>query len=248
MMHRRSRMHRVFLRSFAVQGSWNFETLVGYGFAFALLPALRVVYRGRPDELAAAVGRHARLFNTHPYLAPIALGAVARLEAEDAPPEVIERFKAAVRGALGGLGDRLVWAGWRPVCILGALALFLAGAPWWSGLLAFLVVYNAGHLGLRLWAFQLGWKEGTGIAATLRSSWIWDAERALRAIGPALLGACAVLLAAGHAPVLERLPLDWLTVGAVAVALGLVAGGRVRRPVEAILLALILIGFLWSGR
>lgn len=246
-MHRRSRMHHVFLRSFAVQGSWNFETLVGFGFAFALLPALRVVYRGRPAELAAAVGRHARLFNTHPYLAPIALGAVARLEVEAKPAEVIERFKAAVRGALGGLGDRLVWAGWRPVCILAALGLFLAGAPWWSALAAFLVVYNAGHVGLRLWAFRVGWKESTGIAATLRSSWIWDAERILRALGPALLGACAVLLVSGDSPVLEKLSVEWLGLAAAGAALGLATGGRARRPLEALLLLLVLIGFLWSG-
>lgn len=244
----RSRMRRVFLRSFAVQGSWNFETLVGYGFAFSLLPALRVVYRGRPAELAAAVGRHARLFNTHPYLAPIALGAVARLEAEARPPEVIERFKAAVRGALGGLGDRLVWAGWRPVCILGALGLFLAGAPWWSAVATFLVVYNAGHVGLRLWAFRLGWEESTGIASTLRASWIWDAERVLRAIGPALLGACAVLLLAGQAPLMTRLSLEWRSLAVVGLVIGLATGGRARRPLEAVLLLLVILGFLWSGR
>lgn len=243
----RSRLDRVFLRSFAVQGSWNFETLVGYGFAFALIPALRIVYRGRPDDLAAAVGRHARLFNAHPYLAPIALGAVARLEVEGEEPEVIERFKAAVRGALGGLGDRLVWAGWRPVCILSALWLFLAGAPWWFGVAAFLIVYNIGHVGLRLWAFRLGWKESTHIATTVRSSWIWDAERMLRSIGPALLGGCAALLVAGGEPLLLGFSFEWLAVATVAVIVGLVTGGRARRTLEGVLLALVLIGYFWSG-
>lgn len=243
----RRRLDRVFLRSFAVQGSWNFETLVGYGFAFALLPALRIVYRDRPDELAAAVGRHARLFNTHPYLSPIALGAVARLEVEGESPDVIERFKAAVRGALGGLGDRLVWAGWRPVCILSALWLFFAGAPWWFGVVAFLVVYNLGHVGLRLWAFRLGWKESTHIATTLRSSWIWDAERMLRSIGPALLGGCALLLVAGGEPMLLGFSFEWLAIGGAALVVGLAAGGSARRPLEIGLLVLVVIGYFWSG-
>ncbi len=242
------RLPRVFLRSFAIQGSWNFETLVGHGFAFALLPVLRVVYRGRPADLAAAVGRHARLFNTHPYLSPLALGAVARLEAEGKSADVIERFKAAVRGALGGLGDRLVWAGWRPVCILAALGAFLSGVAWWAVVPGFLVVYNAGHIVLRIWAFRLGWKESTGIAATLRSSWVWDAERLLRALGPALLGACAVLLVTGHAPELGALSSGWLLVAGGALVLGIALGGRARLPAESALLVFLILGFLWSGR
>jgi hypothetical protein len=34
----------VFLRSFAIQGSWNYRTLQGSGFAFALMPVLRYVH------------------------------------------------------------------------------------------------------------------------------------------------------------------------------------------------------------
>jgi len=240
------RLPRVFLRSFAIQGSWNFETLVGYGFAYAMLPVLRAVYRDRPDELARAVGRHARLFNSHPYLSPLALGAVARLEVEGKSPDVIERFKAAVRGALGGLGDRLVWAGWRPVCILASIALLMLGAPWWAVVVGFLVVYNVAHVGLRAWAFRLGWEESTRVASTLRSSWIWDAERALRALGPALLGVCAVLLLAGRGPHFEAVSLPWLALGVVGLALGFILGGRARRPLELLLLLFALIGYLWS--
>ena len=39
------------LRSFAVQGSWNYRTLIGAGFAFALLPALRALYGRDPDGI-----------------------------------------------------------------------------------------------------------------------------------------------------------------------------------------------------
>jgi PTS system mannose-specific IID component len=83
---------RVLLRSFAIQGSWNYRTLLGTGFGFALLPALRAIYAGRPDALQEAVRRHTTLFNCHPYLAGVALGAVARLEDEGTPPETVERF------------------------------------------------------------------------------------------------------------------------------------------------------------
>jgi PTS system mannose-specific IID component len=236
------------MRSFAIQGSWNFETLVGYGFAYALLPVLRVVYRDRPEELARVVARHSRLFNTHPYLSPIALGAVARLEVEGKPADTIDRFKAAVRGALGGLGDRLVWAGWRPVCILTAIGALLAGAPWWTTVVGFLVVYNIGHIGLRAWAFRVGWERGTGIATTLRSSWVWEAERILRGLGPALLGGCAVLLLMRGTPDLDPPPPAWIAAAGAAVVGGIMLGGRARRPLEILLLILALTGYLWTLR
>ena len=123
----------IFARSLVIQGSWNYRTLIGGGFAFALLPLLRAIHRAEPERLREAVERHAVLFNSHPYLASIALGAVAVLEESREDPRLIERFKAALRGSLGTLGDQLVWAGWRPVCVLLALALLMDGAAWWVG-------------------------------------------------------------------------------------------------------------------
>src|SRR5262245_42922529 len=105
----RTALIRSFLRSFAIQGSWNYRTLIGCGFAFTLIPVLRTIYAARPEEYEAAVQRHTALFNSHPYLSPMALGAVAVLEATEAPA-VVDRFKSAVRGSLGSLGDRLIWA------------------------------------------------------------------------------------------------------------------------------------------
>ncbi|HEX8245843.1 MAG TPA: PTS system mannose/fructose/sorbose family transporter subunit IID, partial [Longimicrobium sp.] len=134
---------RMLLRSFAVQGSWNYQTLIGTGLSFVLTPALKHVYAGDGEGLRRALGRHAELFNSHPYLAAVAAGAIARLEAERVPPETVARFKAAVRGSLGTLGDRLVWLMWRPMSVLLGVALVLAGAAWWIGALAFLVVFNA---------------------------------------------------------------------------------------------------------
>ena len=93
----RSVRRAMLLRSFAVQGSWNYQTLIGTGLAFVLAPALRHVYGADPGRLRDAVGRHAELFNAHPYLAGLAAGALARLEADGVPPETIGRFKNAIR-------------------------------------------------------------------------------------------------------------------------------------------------------
>lgn len=156
-----------FLRSFAVQGSWNFRTMMGGGFAFALLPVLRHLYGGDPAALKASLDRHVEHFNAHPYLVTLALGAVARMEAEGHDPEAIRRFKVAVRGPLGSLGDRLVWVTWLPVSALSGLTVALLGLGPLAAVVTFFVLYNAGHLGLRIWGFRLGVREGHAVGARL---------------------------------------------------------------------------------
>ena len=188
---------QVFLRSFAIQGSWNYRTLLGTGFGFALLPALRVIYQGRPTELQDAVRRHTTLFNCHPYLAGIALGAVARLESEGEKPELIDRFKNALRSSLGSLGDRMVWAGLRPCCLLLALALLLLGAAWWVCLLVFLLVYNIAHIALRWWSLSTGWKGGKRVAERLRESNLERYHEGFAHAGAFLLGLILPLVVVG---------------------------------------------------
>ncbi len=158
------------VRSLAVQGSWNYRTLLGAGLAFVLSPALARVYREDPDGLAGAVSRHAGLFNCHPYLATIAAGALTRLEWEGVASGEQERFKRALVGPLGTLGDRLVWARWRPICALLAIGCFAVGAPWWVACGAALLSYNTLHIGLRHWGLRLGWREGREVGRALLGS------------------------------------------------------------------------------
>jgi mannose PTS system EIID component len=224
------------LRSFSIQASFNFETLIGTGFAFMLHPLLRIVYVGRPAALDEALARHALLFNSHPYLATLAAGAVARLEADGVAPEVIERFKAALRGSLGAIGDQLVWRGWRPATALLGVAVLLLGAPGWLGVGVFLVAYNTMHLYLRGWGLRVGLDSGLGVARVLR-----DAPFAGWATASARAGAFLGGLAAVAA--LRGLPLAGAVGAAAVVALvaGYGLGANARRT------AWTLLGVLWVG-
>jgi PTS system mannose-specific IID component len=234
---------RVFLRSFAIQGSWNYRTLLGTGFGFALLPALRVIYAGRPEALQDAVRRHTMLFNCHPYLAGVALGAVARLEAEGESPEVIDRFKNALRSALGGLGDRMVWAGLRPCCLLLALAILLSGAPWWVSIVVFLLVYNIAHVALRWWSLRTGWNAGKQVAARLRESDLERYHEGFSHAGAFLLGLVLPFVAIGSLTG-DRLPEPWIVGAVVATVVGQRLGAAVRYPLMATLVAIALMGLL----
>lgn len=234
----------VFMRSFVVQGSWNYRTLIGSGFAFSLMPALRAIYRNQPDQLNDAVERHRELFNSHPYLAPLALGAVATLEAEG-QPELVTRFKAAVRGSLGTLGDRLIWSGWRPLCALSALALAALGAPWWIAVGSYFLVYNAGHIALRVYSFRLGLTHGRRVGEVLRSSRLNEAHHLLDAAGAVLIGVLLPLTIArpifpGWGGAL------WTVALSGAAMLGLLFGGRVRTPVAIVLAGATIVSLLVS--
>lgn len=233
----------MFLRSFAIQGSWNYRTLLGAGLAFTLLPALRALYGHDREKLNEAVRRHSGVFNGHPYLTPMAVGALAVLEQENVDPAMMERFKSAIRGSLGTLGDRLIWAGWRPVCLLFCITLLLLGARWWLVAVVFLVVYNAGHLALRAWGYNLGLSRGRGVGEQLRRSGVPQLQRLVSAIGAFLLGLVLPLVASGRLTG-DVLVFPWVIAAAGAALLGARYGEAVRRPIVLALAGFTLVGLI----
>jgi len=158
----------IFTRMLAIQGSWNYENLIGNGIGFCVEPALRQLPGGpHGPAFKAAMARQGAYFNAHPYLAAVAVGALARAELSEVAPERIERFRTALCGPLGSVGDRLVWAGWLPFCSLTALVAFGVGARPVVIVTIFLVLYNAGHLALRAWGLRVGWTRGLAVAPAL---------------------------------------------------------------------------------
>lgn len=194
-------------RTFAVQGSWNYRTLVGTGIAFCMLPLLRRIYAGDPVRLRNAIERHMQPFNGHPYLCAMAVAALARLEQDGTDPETVERFRTALRGPLGTVGDRAIWAQWRPLCLLTAVFAYTLGASPLASVLIFLVPYNLGHVAVRSWAFMAGWEAGLGVGKLLKGSWVekaasllWPANLLLLGFVSVLLGARIVGRSAGEVP------------------------------------------------
>ena len=234
----------VMLRAFAIQGSWNYETLMGTGFAFVILPALRRMH-GDPAALHAAIRRHEGTFNSHPYLAPLAIGAVIRMEEEGEDPAVIERFKAALRSSLGTLGDQLIWASWRPLCVLAALVLLLLGAPWWLAAGSFLVLYNILHLVLMVWGLRLGLAGGRSVAERLRGSALRRLQPRLMAVGSFVAGVALALVVLRGVPTLETRPgYLWIPLAVLAAAVGARWGERARRFGVVAVAATALVGIL----
>jgi len=158
----------MFVRLLAIQGSWNYETLLGNGIGFCVEPALRLLPGGQGGPAyCAALARQSQYFNAHPYMAAVAVGALARAELDGEAPAKIERFRTALCGPLGSVGDRLVWAGWLPACSVAALAAFGFGVGTAGVVFVFLGLYNAGHLALRAWGLSAGLDHGMKVASAL---------------------------------------------------------------------------------
>jgi len=188
---------RIYLRLFAVQGSWNYEILLGNGIAFCMEPALRLLPGGRGGEAyTSALSRHARYFNAHPYFAGLAVGALSRAELDGVAPALIERFRIALGGPLGSVGDRLVWASWLPLCSLVALTAFGLGARPLLVVAIFLLLYNLGHLSLRAWGLRVGFERGLRVADAL--------GHPLLRRGPQYVGAAASFIAGIAIPLVAR--------------------------------------------
>ncbi len=215
------------MRSFAIQGSWNYRSMIGSGFAFALVPFLR--RSGLTGEdLAVVTRRHLKSFNAHPYLSGIALGAVARMESEQVDPLTIHRFKEAIQGSLGGLGDTLIWGAWRPATLLMALAVAWTGAPPWVPVLLFLGLYNAGHLAIRWWGFRIGLEGGREVAARLKVAGLSSIAERIFAAAALLLGILVGVLLAGRLSMAGTTWL-WPLGGMTGFVVGLRFGPRVLR-------------------
>ena len=217
----RSTRWAMLLRMLAIQGSWNYEILVGNGIGFCVEPALRQLPGGLDGPAyRQALARQSVYFNAHPYLAALAVGALARAERDHVPPARIERFRTALCGPLGSVGDRLVWASWLPACSLLALMIFGLGATPLGVVAGFLLIYNIGHLGLREWGLRAGWRHGLRVATALGHPVLQHGPRYIGRTAAVLGGLAlpmAVHRAIGGGPPLAPIPI------AVAVATPLLA-------------------------
>ena len=161
---------RVWWRQFLIQGCWNYEGMQNVGFAYAIVPALREFYAGRPEEALKAVKRHLEFFNTHPAMGAVILGAGVRQEeraaAGEADARCIGAFKVGLMGSLGAIGDAFFWGALRPMA--SAAGAILALLHPLAGIAALLLIYNGTHLAIRFRGFTAGMEGPEEAVAWLR--------------------------------------------------------------------------------
>jgi PTS system mannose-specific IID component len=171
---------RALLRLFAVQGTWNYERMLGVGMGYAAEPLLEDLKTVDPVRHGEAVVRSAEFFNCNPNLAGLALGATARAEYEAVPGSQIVRLRTALCSPLGAMGDELFWVGLVPALVGAALVGVVLGAGWWA-IAGFLLVYNGVRLWTSYWSLRTGVESGMKVGSAINVSWL---PRAIELVGP----------------------------------------------------------------
>lgn len=166
----------VFLRSFIIQAVWNYQSMLSIGFCFALSPVGKKLYASKEKRIEF-YNRHLNFFNAHPYFSSYALGAITKIEEELSGKEnpdfdIIDRFKNALIGPLGAIGDQLVWATIKPTSILigliGVVFIQEIQTKFYFIFLIF-VIYNIPHIYIRLFGILKGYQKGFEVSKVLNA-------------------------------------------------------------------------------
>jgi PTS system mannose-specific IID component len=117
------------LWTFFAHANYNYERLQGTGFAHAMTPIIRRLYKTE-DEIRAALLRHLVFFNTEPNFGNVVHGTVIAMEeqrANGAPidDDAINSVKSGLMGPLAGIGDTLSQSTITPILL--ALGIGIAG-------------------------------------------------------------------------------------------------------------------------
>ena len=181
----------VCLRSTFWQASWNYERMQNGGYAFAMIPAIKKLYKEKADQIAA-LKRHMEFFNTHPYVASPIVGVTLALEQEKAngaavDDAAIQGVKVGMMGPLAGIGDPVFWFTLRP--ILGAMCASIAMDGNMLGPILFFLLWNVIRLGFLWYTQEFGYKVGGRITENMSGKLLENITRGASILGMFVLGA-----------------------------------------------------------
>ena len=180
----------VWFRSFFLQGSWNYERMQNGGWVYAMIPAIKRLYKTKQEQ-SEALKRHLEFFNTHPYVASPVIGVTLALEEERAngtpvDDATIQGVKVGMMGPLAGIGDPVFWFTVRP--ILGALAASLALNGNILGPIIFFVAWNIIRMAFMWYTQEFGYKAGSRISEDLSGGLLQDITKGASILGMFILG------------------------------------------------------------
>lgn len=180
----------VALRSTLLMGSWNYERMENGGFCYAMIPAIKKLYKDK-DDRKAALKRHMEFFNTHPYVAAPILGVTLALEQEKAngvqvDDTAIQGVKVGMMGPLAGVGDPVFWFTIRPM--LGALGASLAMGGSILGPVLFFVLWNVIRWAFLWYTQEFGYKAGSKISEDISGGLLQKVTKTASILGMFVLG------------------------------------------------------------
>ncbi|HIQ74516.1 MAG TPA: PTS system mannose/fructose/sorbose family transporter subunit IID [Candidatus Cottocaccamicrobium excrementipullorum] len=105
-------LRHLFLRSWTIMCSWNYERQMHMGFMYGMAPILDKLYKNKPEERKEAYRRHMEFFNCTPQMTGFIMGLAASMEEQNAKAEddsfqaeSISMVKTSLMGPFAGIGD-----------------------------------------------------------------------------------------------------------------------------------------------
>ena len=174
-----------------LQGSWNYERMQNGGWCYAMIPAIKALYKTK-EEQSAALKRHLEFYNTHPYVSAPVIGVTLALEEERAngvevEDQAIQGVKVGMMGPLAGVGDPVFWFTIRP--ILGALGASMAMGGSIVGPLLFFIAWNIIRMAFLWYTQEFGYSVGTTIAKDLSGGLLGKITEGASILGMFIIGA-----------------------------------------------------------
>jgi mannose/fructose/N-acetylgalactosamine-specific phosphotransferase system component IID len=183
---------------FFSHANYNWEIYQGTGFAHAMTPIIRKLYKD-PDEIKAALKRHLVFFNTEPDTGGVIHGMTIALEEQralgntDIDDETITNVKSGLMGPFAGLGDTLKQGTWFPVWQSIAIGVALAANGSVSGILGpviYALAAGAYTFAFGWWVYYQGYRQGQALVGRmLQSGLLDDVRTGASVLGAAVLGA-----------------------------------------------------------
>lgn len=156
---------KMFLRSFLLQGTWNYINGAGVGACYMMIPFIKKLYPNSEDKekRAEALKRGMSYFNITPALSTFPLSIASRMEEQnkitsDFNANSINALKASLMGPLSGIGDSLFWGTIR--VIAAGIGISLAEQGNILGPILFLILYNIPNILTRWYGLKLGYNLG----------------------------------------------------------------------------------------
>lgn len=118
-------LNQVGRRWFMAIETFNYETQLAGSYAYAVLPALKKIYKDQ-EELSEAMDNHFKYFNCMPWLTNLILGATLALEDNQGieAKDAVQDLKVSLMGPLSGIGDSIFFI--LIPTILGSITAYMA--------------------------------------------------------------------------------------------------------------------------
>lgn len=181
---------KMFLRSYFLLSSFNYERMQNGGVAYTLIPAIKKLYSSKADR-AAALKRHLEFFNTHPFMANPIFGVTLALEEERAnganvDDAAISGVKIGMMGPLAGAGDPLFWFTLRPIMLSLGASLAVSGNV--AGPFVFFILWNIMAAVVKWYTQEFGYRAGTAITDDLSGGLLQKVTRGASMMGMFVIG------------------------------------------------------------